>query len=270
MSWVTERWLSLMGGGNVDAGLMAEFAHEFAEVGAQLHGGTRGHAALQQVVELAVKHVPGCEWASITVVSRGSGRTVAASDPIAQAADELQYQLRQGPCLDAAIEDADQFTSDVVSESRWPDYTRALAKRSPVRSILGFRLPADQAALNLYASTASAFDVQSVEIGTVFAAHVSTAVVLSQTRDLADSLQVALDSNRQIGAAMGILMAYHRVTQEEAFALLRMASQNLHIKLREVARDVLDTGALPELPPLRPKAPPAAESLLPRHTAILE
>ncbi len=191
---------------------MAEFAHEFAELGARLHGGAGGEAGLLSTTELAVKHVPGSAWGSITVEDRGSWRTAAASDPIAQAADELKYKLRQGPCLDAATEDADQFISDVLTETRWPAYTQALAARSPARSVLGFRLPAERAALNLYAGAPNAFDVESVEIGTVFAAHVSTALVHFQTRALADNLRVALDSSRQIGAAIGILMAYHKVT----------------------------------------------------------
>ena len=231
----------------MDAGLMAGFAHEFAEVGAQLRGGAGGEAALRLIMELAVRHVPGCVWASITVEDRGSWRTLAASDPIAQAADELQYKLGHGPCLDAAIEDADQFISNVLSETRWPDYTQALATRSPVRSVLGLRLPAGRAALNLYAATPNAFDVDSVEIGTVFAAHVSTAVLLFQTRGQADGLRVALDSSRQIGAAIGILMAYHKVTETEAFNLLRVASQHRHIKLRDIALQVVETGALPKV-----------------------
>lgn len=59
--------------------------------------------------------------------------------------------------------------------------------------------------------------------------------------------------------AIGILLAYHPVTQDEAFTLLRTASQHLHVKLKDIARDVVDTGALPDLPPTRPhnSTPPA-------------
>lgn len=60
----------------------------------------------------------------------------------------------------------------------------------------------------------------------------------------ASSLQVALASNREIGAALGILMATHRISLPEAFNLLRTASQHSHRKLRDVAGEVVFTGAL--------------------------
>ncbi|HEX4017628.1 MAG TPA: ANTAR domain-containing protein [Frankiaceae bacterium] len=61
-----------------------------------------------------------------------------------------------------------------------------------------------------------------------------------------EQLKIAMLSNRDIGAAIGIIMAQRRVTQQRAFDLLRHTSQNLHVKLRDLARDVIDTGALPE------------------------
>ena len=46
--------------------------------------------------------------------------------------------------------------------------------------------------------------------------------------------------------AIGILMAIRRVSQEEAFDLLRVRSQRSNRKLREIADEVVLTGALPE------------------------
>jgi DNA-binding response OmpR family regulator len=69
---------------------------------------------------------------------------------------------------------------------------------------------------------------------------------LSQAENRATNLQIALASNRQIGAAMGIMMAQSRITEDEAFDLLRKASQNQHRKLRDVADEVMLTGRLPE------------------------
>jgi len=60
-----------------------------------------------------------------------------------------------------------------------------------------------------------------------------------------ENLQVALASNRRIGTAIGILMAQRRITDTAAFDLLRDVSQRDHRKLREVADDVVLTGALP-------------------------
>lgn len=62
------------------------------------------------------------------------------------------------------------------------------------------------------------------------------------------NLEIALHSARRIGMAMGILMARYQVTDEQAFDLLRRASQHLHRKLRDIAEDVIYTGALDSLP----------------------
>lgn len=62
----------------------------------------------------------------------------------------------------------------------------------------------------------------------------------------AANLQVALTSNRRIGTAIGILMAHRRITDTAAFDLLREASQRAHRKLRDIADDVVLTGALPD------------------------
>ncbi len=53
-----------------------------------------------------------------------------------------------------------------------------------------------------------------------------------------------MDSNREIGVAMGILMHQHRLTRDQAFDLLRVASQDTNRKLADVAEDVADTGVL--------------------------
>jgi AmiR/NasT family two-component response regulator len=63
-------------------------------------------------------------------------------------------------------------------------------------------------------------------------------------RTRADRLELALESNRTIGIAMGILMHRHKVTAETAFGMLRDASQHWHRKLRDVAEEVARTGEL--------------------------
>jgi AmiR/NasT family two-component response regulator len=63
-------------------------------------------------------------------------------------------------------------------------------------------------------------------------------------RDKIANLETALITARRIGAAMGVLMTRHRVTDAQAFDLLRRASQNNQRKLREIAEDVILTGTL--------------------------
>jgi len=62
----------------------------------------------------------------------------------------------------------------------------------------------------------------------------------------AASLHVALANREMIGQAQGILMERERITAEEAFDILRRASQHLNVKLRDVARNLVETGERPD------------------------
>jgi DNA-binding response OmpR family regulator len=68
---------------------------------------------------------------------------------------------------------------------------------------------------------------------------------VNQAQDEAANLRVALSSNRQIGAALGIIMQRYQIDSDESFARLRSTSQRLNRKLRDVADDVVHTGDLP-------------------------
>ena len=59
------------------------------------------------------------------------------------------------------------------------------------------------------------------------------------------NLFIALESRDTIGMAKGILMATHRLTDEEAFRLLSDTSQATHRKVHQLAAEVVHTGALP-------------------------
>jgi AmiR/NasT family two-component response regulator len=61
-----------------------------------------------------------------------------------------------------------------------------------------------------------------------------------------ENLEIALESSRVIGMAMGIVMSSRLVTADQAFEALRKASQDSNRKLRDVAVDVTETGLLPE------------------------
>lgn len=81
---------------------------------------------------------------------------------------------------------------------------------------------------------------------------------LLAARTEAEQLRRALETSRTIGAAMGILMATHKVGLDDAFQLLRSASQNHNRKLRDIALDVLELGCLPD--DLREGYRPAAQA----------
>jgi len=73
-------------------------------------------------------------------------------------------------------------------------------------------------------------------------------VVLANARafwaasDLAAGLETAMSNRAVIEQAKGMLMAAERCTADEAVAKLVEASQRDNVKLREVARHIVDDG----------------------------
>jgi ANTAR domain-containing protein len=179
----------------------------------------------------------------------------------------LQYQFG-GPCVDATLETVDQVHADDLStEARWPEFTAAALAETPVRSMLSSRLyiSAEEpfGALNLYAHTPRAFDADAARTARVLVAHVAPALALVRERDKTAHLQRALESSREIGVAIGVLMTRHNVTREQAFDMLRVASQHSQRKLFDIAAEVGDTGTLPKTPRSR-RHDPARVTRTPR------
>ena len=100
------------------------------------------------------------------------------------------------------------------------------------------------AGLNIYSQTPAAFDATARHAGLLLATHGALAIAAAAHRDRADHLERALDNSRDIGVAIGVLMSQHRLTRDQAFDLLRIASQNTNRKLAEIALEVGATGTL--------------------------
>jgi AmiR/NasT family two-component response regulator len=58
-------------------------------------------------------------------------------------------------------------------------------------------------------------------------------------------MEEALQSRDLIGQAKGILMAREGITADQAFDMLRRASQRLNVKLRDVAGGIVDRSGAP-------------------------
>ena len=88
---------------------------------------------------------------------------------------------------------------------------------------------------------------------TILASLASLALSVAHTHEdeerRAENLNAALRTREIIGEASGILMERERITADQAFDILRRASQHLNIKLREVAQNLVDTGESPDTGP---------------------
>jgi hypothetical protein len=229
-------------------------AAEFVALNNRLLSAPDIDAALQRLVDLAVSVVPGCDWAAITEwPAAKSPRSVAVSAPWVAAADNLQSELGDGPCLTAAAGDEVVRIVDVAADKRWPAFATAVLRKTPIRAVMSLHLGErpHRTALNLYSGKAGAFDDAAVTVGALFAAHARVLILHASAADKAGGLERALTASRQIGAAIGIVMATYKVGENKAFDMLRASSQHLNRKLRDVATDVTETGVLPTPPAAR-------------------
>ena len=197
------------------------------------------------VVTTAVRVIDGCDHASIMQRGRdGRFQTAVSTDDVARTIDKLEQLHQEGPCLDAIVEDAPQFEDDLTDPStQWPTLAEQVVRQTPVRSAAGFRIVVgDQkiGALNLFSDRVGGLSERSADHAILLAAFASVAVTSLHRKEEARTLAAGLESNREIGKAIGLLMAFHKVSDAEAFDLLRKASQDMNIKLAQVAREVVE------------------------------
>lgn len=234
-----------------------EVEQHLSEVARTLFAPGSVAGSLQLTVELAVSTIDGCDAAGVFLVRQGRVTTAASSDPIVVELDELQFTYNEGPCLDAVAEGGSSYAVDLADDPRWPKFGPAAADAG-IRSVLAFRL-SDRpvSALNLYAHLPAAFGATDRAKGLIFATLAGLALDAAGERadddDRVANLLVALKTRELIGQAQGILIERERITGEQAFGVLRRASQFLNIKVREVAQNLVDTG---ETPPTATPPPP--------------
>ena len=231
------------GGERDDGSALQQFAQLFRERWAERMLGP------DELVEFAAATVPNTIAAGLTLV-RADGRptTLAASSDLAQLVDSIEYETGEGPCLEAIEEDDFVVANDLTTDLRWPSFRARTLRETPIRSMIGARVflgDRDRGALNYYAPEVGAFTQFDVGVTTMLSVLSSIALQHTMAQEKVVNLEAALESSRQIGMAVGILMSSKLLTAEQAFDELRRASQRTHRKVRDIAEYVTETGVLP-------------------------
>jgi transcriptional regulator with GAF, ATPase, and Fis domain len=195
---------------------------------------------LNTIVETAAHSLPGIDHVGITIAARsGDMTTLAGSDAFVWELDELQYKLREGPCVHA-ITDGSVTTVEWASrEKRWPAFM-PLAVAKGLRSQLGMRLYTERetlGGLNMYSASSETIDPAAVYMAELFAAHASLALGHARYQE---DMSAALLTRKVIGQAIGILMERHDLDEDGAFAYLTRVSSHTNVKLRKVAQEIVE------------------------------
>jgi len=205
-----------------------------------------------RVTQFAAAAVPGAEHAAISLIKKsGLPKTIVSTSDVPLKVDQLQYDTGEGPAMQVLRQSDLVWSDDLSNDTQWPDFGPRAVQITGIRSIVSYRLfltSERRAALNLYASAPGAFDELALSIGTLFAAYASLTLLNDLHRDKVMNLERALESNREIGCAIGILMARELCTQDQALQRLTMASQHTQRKLADIAETVKQTGRLPLQP----------------------
>jgi GAF domain-containing protein len=201
---------------------------------------------LDAIVSAACAISPGHD-AGLILLIRGILMPQATTSNTPHLLDLLQQKDGEGPCIEAARQQAVIQIEDTTLDVRWPRFCAA-AQELGVRSMLCVPLWVDErclGTLSLYGAKPAAFTSHDERIATLFATLAALALAEAQRTD---QLRAALDNRDFIGQAKGILMHRDGITAEVAFACLARASQHTNTKLVDVARHLAETGELASIP----------------------
>ncbi|HEX4221106.1 MAG TPA: GAF and ANTAR domain-containing protein [Pseudonocardiaceae bacterium] len=207
---------------------------------------------LDRVVVATREAIPEADMVSVTLRGPdGTYYTPAETDPIADELDQIQYEQGEGPCVDVArtpglvLAEAD----DLDGDRPWPKFGRAAIERGYHSVVATALLPASRppqlvGALNVYSRHRLGLTSADRDIALLLATHASLALANVQANDnaalQAAHLRKAIESRDVIGQAKGILMSRRGIGADEAFQILRKVSQDLNVKLANLAETLTE------------------------------
>ena len=200
---------------------------------------------LDRVSRLAVRSIPDCDSAGVTLLAGNEPITAAASDRRTLIVDEAQYKAGDGPCLQAYQTGTVQRVVVEEAFALFPDFAVA-AHQAGINSFLAAPLMVRDegiGALNLYSSQSHGFAALDEAVVVLFAGQAAVAVTNSRlyqsARVLSAQLEAAMASRAVIEQAKGVIMTLRTVDADVAFDILRRTSQAENRKLRQIAAEVV-------------------------------
>ncbi|MCQ1954587.1 GAF and ANTAR domain-containing protein [Arthrobacter sp. zg-Y238] len=202
--------------------------------------------AVDLLAEAIRESIPGAVGAGVSLMDDQGRRTSTGStDGLVVTADELQYRLGKGPCLEAWAGAAPVRSDDLAAEIRWPGWSGPAAELG-LRSVLSVPLLHKTeilGAMKIYSTETAAFNERSEHLLTLFAGPAATLLANVQSTEVphraSRELKDAIASRDSIALARGILMERKKLNSEEAMGELIMSSRSNGHSLRSVSEQVI-------------------------------
>jgi GAF domain-containing protein len=220
---------------------MEDFAQVLADMARTFRAQPDLQTTLQSTVDLAAEHLQGRAEVSVTLTNKKGLETAASTGERATRADQLQYELGEGPCIDAAWQHETFQIEDLATDERYPRWSHAVAEQVGFRGVVAYQLFTAEdtlGALNVYTEDPRPYESVDRAEGLLVATH--AAIALQGARK-EQQLSSALLSRNLIGQAQGILMERYQLSATRAFEFLARTSQDSNTKLVEIAQRVVDT-----------------------------
>ncbi|MDQ0800153.1 GAF domain-containing protein [Arthrobacter sp. SLBN-112] len=191
---------------------------------------------------------------AVTLRRRKHTATIGGSSSNAVVLDRIEQSLGDGPCVDALETGAPVLLGDVDSDPRWPEYREALSAAG-IASALGVPMALQDdagAVLDFFAPATGLFSERAVSEAVRFAdmagMALRLAIRIASADQRAEHLKAAMDTRTAIDVACGIIMAQNQCSKDQAFELLRRASNTRNQKLNDLAQSLVDrfTGSRPK------------------------
>ncbi|GAA5019939.1 hypothetical protein GCM10023258_08060 [Terrabacter aeriphilus] len=239
-AWVRVRSASVPGTTDHDGFVLAVFDDETRERESRMRRELAGRIAVDLAAADDLDHVVATAVTGFTVLFDGEvtlrvapnrGEPVVLSPRGRVRSGELPESVRHG------LESTPRAHEVLVGEKRDGLLLVPTAHESDCRAWVAFDEP------RLVSS-------DELVVGDLLAQAFGQAVdrvLAQQAREVKEGqLQAAIESHRLIGHAVGVLIERHKVTATQGFEMLRQASLNRNIKLREIATRVVETGQDPD------------------------
>jgi hypothetical protein len=200
---------------------------------------------LHPLLARAVESVPQAVGASIGVYDDGV-RLVAGAG-CAEQVDHLQSRLEQGPTPTAAAAYEVVVSDDLRRDGRWPKLQAGLEQAdlglSDVESSDTLAAVSRPGPWNTHGVTVFSFYLSSPpehDVLTEIAQHeaptaIALALIECKDSQRVDQMRELVRSRGVIDQAKGIIMGHVRCAPDEAFDVLRLASQRHNVKVRDLA-----------------------------------
>ena len=227
--------------------LTEELSAVFARMSGLLLSAETVENSLGLLCALAQETVPGASGAGVSIIDERGRRSSGSTDERVEQADDLQYELDEGPCLTASATRELVKMDDLATDTRWPRWTAA-AVRLGLRAAMSAPMVAGDVsvgALKVYAEEPGTFDAAAENRLRLFASQSAIFVTNLRTHERADRLsegmRAAFRSRDSLSMAKGLLMGRDAVDEETAFRTLLARAQKEGTSVDRTAQRLIES-----------------------------